>query len=70
MAEKYFAKLERQWEQKRKTTGGSTLQRLFGFPLGPEFERAKSLRGPDFAKELGRLAVLTKDRASKMLFLL
>jgi hypothetical protein len=61
MAEKYFAKLERQWEQNRKTTIGSTLQGLYGDPLGPELRRAKSLRGADFAKELLRLSVLTKD---------
>ncbi len=36
------------------------MQRLLN-PLGPEFERAKSLRGPDFVKELTRLAVMTKD---------
>jgi hypothetical protein len=61
MVEKYFAKLERVWEQNRKTTVGSTLQRLYGVPLGPELRRAKSLRGADFAKELFRLSVLTKD---------
>ena len=58
MAEKYFAKLERQWEQKSKTR--TRMQRMLN-PLGPEFERAKSLRGPDFVKELTRLAVMTKD---------
>ena len=30
-------------------------------PFGPEFARAKSLRGPDFVKELNRLAVMTED---------
>jgi hypothetical protein len=61
MAEKYFAKLERQWEQNRKTTIGSTLQMLFKRPFGSDPGRAKSLRGPDFASELIRLAALTKD---------
>ena len=58
MAEKYFAELERQWEQKSKTR--TRMQRMLN-PLGPELERAKSLRGPDFVKELTRLAVMTKD---------
>ena len=61
MAEKYLAKLERQWDQNRKTTIGSTLQMLFKRPFGSDPGRAKSLRGPDFAKELNRLAVLTED---------
>jgi hypothetical protein len=61
MAEKYLAKLERQWEQNRKTTIGSTLQMLFKRPFGSDPGRAKSLRGPDFANELIRLAALTKD---------
>ena len=61
MAEKYFAKLERVWEQNRKTALGPTLQMLFRFPLEPKLKRAKSLRGPDFTKELIRLAALTKD---------
>jgi hypothetical protein len=56
MAEKYFAKLERQWEQTPKTWMQEVLD-----PYGPKFARAKSLRGPDFAKELNRLAVLTED---------
>jgi hypothetical protein len=57
MAEKYFAELERQWEQMPKTW----MQRLLN-PFGPEWERAKSLRGPDFVKELNRLAALTEDK--------
>jgi len=61
MAEKYLAKLERQWEQNRKTTIGSTLQMLFKRSFGSDPGRAKSLRGPDFANELIRLAALTKD---------
>ena len=56
MAEKYFAKLERVWEQNRKTASGATLQKLFRSPLGPDLKRAKSLRGPDFTRELIRLA--------------
>jgi hypothetical protein len=56
MAENYFAKLERVWEQNRKTVLGSTLQTLYRFS-----KRAKSLRGSDFTKELIRLAGLTKD---------
>lgn len=58
MAEKYFAELERQWEQKPKTR--ARVQRMLN-PLGPELERAKSLRGPDVVQELTRLAVMTKD---------
>ena len=61
MVEKYFAKLERQWEQKRKTGFGSTLQELFKYQPGPKTKRAKSLRGSDFTRELIRLAALTGD---------
>jgi hypothetical protein len=61
MAEKYLTKLERLWNQNRKTSHGSTLQKLFEFPLGTDLERAKSLRGPDFVNELVRLEALTGD---------
>ena len=61
MAKEYLAELEQLYEHKRKMKIGSTLQRLLRSPLEPEFERARSLRGPDFAKELLRLWVLTKD---------
>ena len=61
MAEKYFAKLEWQWEQKRKTEFGPTLQELFKYQPGLKTKRAKSLRGADFTGELLRLATLTKD---------
>jgi hypothetical protein len=61
MAEKYTAKLEQLWKQNRKTEFGPAMQELFSFPLAPELKRPKSLRGPDFIKELTRLAVVTKD---------
>jgi hypothetical protein len=56
MAEKYFAELERMWQQNR----GSVVQKYFDFKPGP-FPRAKALRGPDFVRELVRLAALTND---------
>jgi hypothetical protein len=54
MAEKYFAELERMWQQNR----GPVRQRYFDLVGLP---RAKALRGPDLVGELVRLAVLTKD---------
>jgi hypothetical protein len=57
MAAKYFAELKRQWEQTSKTWMQGVLD-----PFGSKFARAKSLRGPDFVKELNRLAVLTEDK--------
>ena len=59
MAEKYFAELERMWQQKRKT--GPALQALFSLPVPPDLRRPKSLRGADLVQELVRLAVLTGD---------
>ena len=63
MAEKYFAELERMWQQKRKT--GPALQALFMSPVPPDLRRPKALRGPDLVQELVRLAVMTEiyDRA-------
>jgi hypothetical protein len=63
MAEKYLAKLERQWEQNRKTLLGSKLQ--MPFTLDPRLKRAKSLRGPDFVTELIRIEVATGDTRFK-----
>ena len=55
MAEKYFAELEGRWRQSRKTGPES----MFSVP--PELQRPKALRGPDLARELVRLVVLTGD---------
>ena len=59
MAEKYFAELERMWQQNRET--GPALQTLFSLPIPPDLRRPKALRGPDLVQELVRLAVMTED---------
>jgi len=58
MAKKYFAKLKRIWEQKRKT---KPLKPILKFPFGRNLQRPKALRGPDLVQELARLAALTWD---------
>jgi hypothetical protein len=56
MAEKYFAELERVWQQNR----GSSVQKYFEFESGL-FPRPKALRGPVLVRELIRLTALTDD---------
>jgi hypothetical protein len=60
MGEKYFAELERIWQQNR----GSQVRKCFDL----EFfgcPRPKALRGPDLVQELVRLAALTEDTRFK-----
>jgi hypothetical protein len=61
MAEKYFAELERVWQQNR----GSGLQKYFDIDFEFGLRRAKALRGPDLARELIRLASMTDDMRFK-----
>jgi hypothetical protein len=60
MGEKYFAELERIWQQNR----GSQVRKCFDFE---DFgcPRPKALRGPDLVQELVRLAALTEDTRFK-----
>jgi hypothetical protein len=56
MAKKYFAELERIWQQNR----GSQVQKYFDLEFFGR-PRPKALRGPDLVHEFIRLAALTED---------